>query len=68
MWISREARSWGEGGTGSSPGGAQAPDQPGGKPGGWVGRQISLQPGPGRKRRQFPPDCFLGEGGAEVIS
>lgn len=26
--------------------------------GGWVGRQISQQPGPGGKSREFPPDGF----------
>lgn len=31
----------------------------GGEPGGWVGTQISLQPGQGGKLREFPPDSTV---------
>lgn len=42
--------------------------KPGEEAAGWVGKQISQQPGPGGKFREFPPGrCFLDEDGAEVI-
>lgn len=42
---------------------------PGAEPAGWVGRQISQQPGLGGKSgSSLQTRCFLAEDGAEVIS